>query len=197
VRCDIVAAGVGGQGVLLVARCLALAALHAGLSVKQSETHGMARRGGPVVSHVRIADAPVHSPLVSTGGASLLLGFELLETVRSLNYLAPAGGAIVSLETVPNVVDYPDPAFLIGRLRGRQGVRLLDPRPLAREAGSARASNVVLLGAASAFLPIPPDALRDTLRRLFRNSPQKVGTATLRAFELGRTLDLDHGPATD
>jgi indolepyruvate ferredoxin oxidoreductase, beta subunit len=196
-RYDVVAAGVGGQGVLLVARCLAAAALAEGLRVKQSETHGMAQRGGSVVSYIRIGDGAVHSPLVSPGTASLLLGFELLEAVRSLEYLAPDGKAVASTETVANIPNYPDPDVLIRRLGEHPGARFLDPRSPAREAGSARAANLVLLGAAAAFLPIRRETLETSVERLFESASPKIRTCNLRAFELGRALRFDHGPATN
>lgn len=185
---DIILAGVGGQGVLSVASLVAAGALKGGYHVKQSEVHGMAQRGGSVLAHLRMANRPVHSDLVPLGGADLILGMEPVEALRYLPYLAHGGAVVVSTEAVRNMPVYPDIEDLFRKIRGLPKAFLVDTADLARQAGSPRSANVVLVGAASALLPIFPGRLEDTIRETFAPKGAAVVEANLRAFRLGRAV---------
>ena len=178
--------GVGGQGILLAAAILAETASAAGLRVKTSEVHGMAQRGGSVVSTVRFG-AQVWSPV--TRSADVVIATELLEGHRGLALLPPEGTLVCAVTTIiaPGSVlrgEEAYPADLAAAAAAR-GVRLIavDAEALARAAGTARAVNVALLGAASTVLPFRADAWQ---RGLTAAVPAKILAVNERAFALGR-----------
>lgn len=177
--------GVGGQGILLGAAVLAETAMAEGLDVKASEVKGMAQRGGSVLSTVRFG-RHVYSPLARH--ADLVLATELLEGLRGLDLLAARGTLVCTTTRIlPGSVlrgeeAYPDELAAAAAARGVR-LMLLDAEGLAREAGSARAVNVVLLGAASLALPFSPDAWE---RGLAAAVPAKILDVNRRAFALGR-----------
>ncbi|MEE4274972.1 MAG: indolepyruvate oxidoreductase subunit beta [Thermoleophilia bacterium] len=179
--------GVGGQGILLAEAVLAEAASAEGLHVKASEVHGMAQRGGSVVSTVRFGPR-VWSP-VSPNRADVVIATELLEGHRGLKLLEPGGALVCAVTTriVPGSVlrgeqEYPED---LEAAAGRRGVHLLgiDAEGLAREAGTVRAVNVVLLGAASTVLPFGEESWS---RALTAAVPEKIRPVNERAFALGR-----------
>ncbi len=186
--CNVLMAGVGGQGVLLASETLALAALAEGLEVKQSEVHGVAQRGGSVVSHVRFGPR-VHSPLVRCGEADVLYAGEQLEALRYAHYLT-GGGLVVMDERVikpiqlspENATPYPEgvPGFL--RSKGYR-VDLCPALRTAIDLGDKRCANVVLLGRLSTHLPLSKRSWSEALGQRF---PEKVLQLNLRAFERGR-----------
>jgi indolepyruvate ferredoxin oxidoreductase beta subunit len=177
--------GVGGQGILLGAAVLAETAMAEGLDVKASEVKGMAQRGGSVLSTVRFG-RHVYSPV--TRHADLVLATELLEGLRGLDLLATRGTLVCATTRIlPGSVLRGEEAYpeeLAAAAAGR-GVRLtlLDAEALASEAGSARAVNVVLLGAASLVLPFAHDAWE---RGLAAAVPASILDVNRRAFALGR-----------
>lgn len=182
---SIVIVGVGGQGTLLASRILGALAAELDLPVKVSEVHGMAQRGGNVITHVRIGEG-FHSPLIESGGADYLLAFELLEALRALPYLKPDGTLIANTQkiapmpVITGAAAYPE--GIPEKLAAARRVALLDALALAREAGDARAVNLVLLGALC--------RLTDTDRALWRKAveasvPEKSLTINLAAFEQG------------
>ena len=144
--------GVGGQGTVLAAQLIAGAAMRRGIPVRTAETIGMAQRGGHVVSHVRLGGA--HSPLVPRASADLLIGFEPAEAVRCYPYLKQGGAVVVASGEVKPVsaslggLDY-TAADMIAFLTGHAGsVYVVDGAAVCKEAGSPKALNVALLGAA-------------------------------------------------
>jgi indolepyruvate ferredoxin oxidoreductase beta subunit len=178
--------GVGGQGILLAASILSEAASAEGLQVKASEVHGMAQRGGSVVSTVRFG-REVFSPVFRH--PDYVLATELLEGFRGLDMLAAAGVLVCATTTriPPGSVlrreeAYPDDLAAAAEARG---VRLLaaDAEGLAREAGTARAVNVALLGAASTVMPFNAESWQTGLERAV---PAKIFAVNERAFMLGR-----------
>ena len=178
--------GVGGQGILLAAAIIAETASAEGLRVKASEVHGMAQRGGSVLSTVRFGEK-VWSPVART--ADVVIATELLEGHRGLGLLSARGTLVCAVTTriLPGGVlrreeAYPDGLAVAAAARG---VRLIpvDAEALAREAGTVRAVNVALLGAASAVLPF---AMTSWQRGLAAAVPAKILDVNLRAFELGR-----------
>jgi indolepyruvate ferredoxin oxidoreductase beta subunit len=183
---DIVLAGVGGQGVLSVSAVIAAAALESGLQVKQSEVHGMAQRGGAVQAHLRLADRPIASDLVPRGSASLLLGMEPLECLRYLDFLSPEGIVVTATTPVLNIPDYPPLEEVLQTLARLPRAVLVEAERLARQAGSARAVNMVMVGAASPVLPVAPDAIERQIQARFESKGQKLVDQNLRAFRAGR-----------
>jgi indolepyruvate ferredoxin oxidoreductase beta subunit len=176
-------AGVGGQGILLASEILSAVALSHGLDVKKSEVHGMAQRGGSVVSHVRFGDK-VYSPVIAEREADLLVSFEKMEALRWIHYLAAEGTVIVNdQEIVPSgLEEYPE--GLGDEIRSRVPDALfLNALGLAKEAGNARAVNTVMLGAFSNYLDFPEE---DWRRAIEGRVPKKTVDVNLKAFELGR-----------
>ena len=183
---DLVLAGVGGQGVLSVAAILAEAARREGLEVRQGEVHGMSQRGGAVEASLRLADGPIEGDLVARGGADLVLGVEPVEALRHLEYLGPGGRLVTAVDPYENVPAYPPIDEVLAAVRAVPGSVLIDAAALARRAGSGRVANVVMVGAASAFLPISTAVIETCLREGFAAKGEKVVEANLRAFALGR-----------
>jgi len=185
-RQDIILAGVGGQGILSVAAAIAGAALKLGLNVKQAEVHGMAQRGGAVQSHLRLSRERIWSDLIPRGGADLILAVEPLEALRYLEYLSPGGRVVASTKPVQNIPDYPPLDEILAEIRRLPGSLVVEAEDLAKRAGTTRAQNVVILGAASRYLMVEAGALRETLRELFAHRAEGVLAANLKAFDLGR-----------
>lgn len=183
---DVVLAGVGGQGVLSVAAILAEAARREGLVVRQAEVHGMSQRGGAVQASLRIADGPIEGDLVPRGAADLVLGVEPVEALRYLDYLAPDGRLVTATDPYENVPDYPPIDEVLAAVQAVPGSVLVAAGALARRAGSGRVANVVMVGAASVFLPLPAEVIETCLREGFAAKGERVVEANLRAFALGR-----------
>jgi len=104
---DVILAGVGGQGVLSIAAIIGMAAVDAGLHIKQAEVHGMSQRGGAVQSHLRIADHPIYSDLIPQGQTDMLLSMEPMETLRYVPFLSSEGVIVADDEPVINIPNYP------------------------------------------------------------------------------------------
>jgi indolepyruvate ferredoxin oxidoreductase beta subunit len=183
---DLVLAGVGGQGVLSVAAIVAEAARRSGLVVRQGEVHGMSQRGGLVQATLRLADGPIEGDLVGRGGADLVLGVEPVEALRYLEYLAPGGRLVTATDPYENVPDYPPLEQVLAAVRAVPGAMLVEAGELARRAGSGRTANVVMVGAASVFLPIPAAVIEACLVDGFAAKGERVVEANRRAFALGR-----------
>ncbi|MFH1808617.1 MAG: indolepyruvate oxidoreductase subunit beta [Pseudomonadota bacterium] len=183
---DIVIAGVGGQGVLSLSAIIASSALKEGLHVKQAEVHGMSQRGGAVVADLRLSDQPIHSNTIPRGTADLILGMEPLESLRYLEFLGPQGVVLASDEPVTNIPDYPPLDEVLAAIRALPRGTLIEAKKLAKQAGSHRASNVVMVGAASSLLPLKSATLSQFIRDMFARKGDKVVDANLKAFEMGR-----------
>lgn len=183
---DMIIAGVGGQGVLSVAAIIASGAMKEGLFVKQSEVHGMSQRGGAVYANLRLSDQPIYSDLIANGTASMILSMEPLESLRYLHYLKEDGYLITSENPEKNIPDYPDLNELLNQIRSLPNALTIDARKLALEAGSGRATNMVLAGAASHFLPIKAETMENFIKEIFARKGEKVVDINLKAFALGR-----------
>ena len=170
---NIMIVGVGGQGTLLTSRILGGLAIEAGFDVKISEVHGMAQRGGSVVSHVRIG-GDVYSPLVPQGQADVLIAFEAAEAVRNIAYLKQGGTVIVNKKVVqPVTASLSGKAFdeneMISYLQKVAGnVVAVDTDEACRELGSSKVVNMVLLGAASRAGLIDGDELKAAIKQLVK-----------------------------
>jgi indolepyruvate ferredoxin oxidoreductase beta subunit len=183
---DIILAGVGGQGILSIAYVIDNAALKEGLFIKQAEVHGMAQRGGAVQSHLRLSKDRIWSDLIPRGEADMILSVEPLEALRYLDYLRPEGIVITSSTPFINIPDYPDREGLLAGLRSIPGSIIVDSEKLAKDAGSSRTQNTVMLGAASKFLILEEENLLEFIRVLFAPRGELILEANLKAFELGR-----------
>ena len=183
---DALVAGVGGQGVLSAAALLAEAARRDGFEVHQAEVHGMSQRGGTVRATLRISSDPIHGDLVPTGGADLVIGLEPLEALRCLPALRPGGMLVSSLDPVADLPGYPEPERMRAALAQVPGAVLLPAAGLARAAGSGRALNLVVVGAASPFLPVRMAVLESCIAARFAAAGERVVEANLRALRAGR-----------
>lgn len=183
---DMILAGVGGQGVLSVSAIIASGAMKEGLFVKQSEVHGMSQRGGAVYTNLRLSDQPIYSDLIAKGTAAMVLSMEPLESLRYLDYLREDGYLITSEAPEKNIPDYPDLDQLLTQIRQLPNAITIDAHRLALQAGSGRATNMVLAGAASHYLPIKQETMKQFIRELFARKGEKVVDINLKAFDLGR-----------
>ncbi len=184
---NILLVGVGGQGIIVASEIMADAFLEAGYDVKKSEVHGMAQRGGSVSTHVRFG-ARVFSPLIKEGEADILVAFEELEAMRYLHFLGPEPTVILNEQRLnpPSVSlgkdRYPeDIAASLSRSAAR--FKKVAGKELALRAGDIRTLNIVLLGAAASFLPVPENVWTENILRRF---PPKAHKANLEAFQLGK-----------
>ena len=182
---DLVIAGVGGQGVLTIAAVLDRAAHEAGLDVKQSEVHGMAQRGGAVSAFVRMSDSPIDSDLIAKGRASLLLSVEPLEALRYTHLLQPEGWIVSDITPMLNVPDYPAMEDVYKVLYSAPHLVAIDATRLAQKAGTIKAQNVAVLGAAAMHLPLPIELIENQLRALFERKGERIVNANLHAFRKG------------
>ena len=189
-KLDIILAGVGGQGVLSVSAVIAGATARLGWNVKQSEVHGMAQRGGAVLAHLRMADGPVFSDLIPRGSADLILSLEPMESLRYLEYLHPHGTIATDTEPVRNIDDYPDLEVLLETIRATGKSILVEATALARQAGNVKAANMVMVGAVAHLLPVTEAALRSEVETSFGRLGDKVLSANLEAFRLGRSVGV-------
>jgi indolepyruvate ferredoxin oxidoreductase beta subunit len=187
---NIVLAGVGGQGILLAAEILGTAALKDKLNVRVSELHGMAQRGGAVVSNVRIGEN-VLAPTVLEGQADVLLGFEPLETLRSLRFASKKTLVIMNTEAIPPIelsakmMKYPGLEEIEKKIRNfTKRVIAVEAARLAKKAGNILTENVVLVGvlAASERIPVKSGSILEALRELV---PLKHLGVNVKAFKLG------------
>ncbi|HWQ67422.1 MAG TPA: indolepyruvate oxidoreductase subunit beta [Methanospirillum sp.] len=187
---DVLIVGIGGQGTILTSNILGEACVIEGIAVRGAETHGMAQRGGSVESQIRIGQN--FGPIITQGTADLILSFDLMEAARASRYLKEGGTIFTSRDfVVPTSVfmqDFPAPdeQMLISEIGDRQ-VTIVDTRRMAEEAGSILTQNVVLLGAASPFLPLREESLREAVSRIV---PKKTVELNLKAFDIGRASVL-------
>lgn len=185
-ECNLILSGVGGQGILTIARALSTAALRRGLYVKQAEVHGMSQRGGEVQSHLRISTRELCSDLVPLGRADLVVAVEPLEALRYVHYLREEGVLLASTNALVNIDNYPAIESLLDRIAAFPSHVLIDADRLARAAGSSRTANVVLLGAASLFVPLDTQLLEDTVVEMFASKGPAVADMNRRAYRIGR-----------
>ncbi|MCL4482334.1 MAG: indolepyruvate oxidoreductase subunit beta [Bacteroidetes bacterium] len=187
-KCDIVLAGVGGQGILSIATVLGYAAVENNLYLKQAETHGMSQRGGAVQSYLRLSDQPIYSDLIPSGEAQLVLSVEPLESLRYLTFLSPEGYVITNTTPFVNIPDYPEPEELLDSIHKLPRVVAIDAENVAKTEGNARASNMVMLGAASPLIDLPLQSLEQGIREIFFQKGKDIIELNLRAFHAGRAF---------
>lgn len=184
-KLDILISGVGGQGTLLSSRILGSFAVNKGLDCKLSEVHGMAQRGGSVVTHVRMGEK-VYSPIIDEGTADVLLAYEELEAIRYAGIIKPDGVIIYSTQkilpmpVVSGIAVYPE-----GTAQNLKNAVGIDAVSLAVEAGNIRAANVVMLGVLAKKLNL---SYNDFTAAVLENIPKKFTEVNLKAFDLGYNL---------
>jgi indolepyruvate ferredoxin oxidoreductase beta subunit len=187
-KIDIILAGVGGQGILSIAAVIGEAALSQGLFMKQSEVHGMSQRGGDVQSNLRISDRVIYSDLIPAGKADLVLALEPMEALRYLPYLSAEGWLVSNSVPYVNIPNYPEEDKLKESIARFQRKVILDVDSIAREAGSVRAANMVLLGAACPFLRLDYSGLQQAVRRIFERKGEAVVELNLNVLSMGKAL---------
>ncbi len=178
-------AGVGGQGILTIAAALGYASLAENMHVKQSEVHGMSQRGGAVQSHFRISDKPVASDLIPSGNADLILSVEPMESLRYLPYLCDDGWLVTNSVPFVNISQYPEIEIIKEAVTTFQKHIWIDADSIAKEVGSTKFSNMVMLGAAASFIHLEKESLRKGIRMIFGKKGDEVVEANLMAFEAG------------
>ncbi len=183
---DIILAGVGGQGILSIAAIIGYAAVESGFTLKQAEVHGMSQRGGAVQSHLRISDHTIYSDLIPAGAAKLILSVEPMESLRYLPYLSEEGWLITNMTPFVNIPNYPDMEALTQEITSLSQHILIDADQIAKDAGSARAMNMVMLGAASPFMDVAYETLQEGVRYIFGRKGEQVVELNLQAIEAGR-----------
>ena len=183
---DIILSGVGGQGILSIANVIGKAALNDGLSIKQAEVHGMSQRGGDVQSNLRISSKPIASDLIPRGAADVVISLEPMEALRYLPWLSPEGWVITNTTPFVNITNYPDMTAVNNELNSLPRVVAIDVDAIAKQAGSARAANMVLLGAAAPFLGIEAEKLEQGIRDIFGRKGDEVVNMNLAAFRAGQ-----------
>ena len=188
VKTNIILSGVGGQGILTIAAVLDTAALDQNLYVKQAEVHGMSQRGGAVQSHVRISDSVIHSDLIPLGKADMILSVEPMELLRYLPYLKKDGWLITDSQPFINNIKYPEQETLFTEIKTHSNNIIIDATEMAKKIGNSKAANMVLLGAASALIPLSEESLIKAIKKLFQRKSERIVDLNIEAFNAGKQL---------
>ena len=184
---NILLSGVGGQGTITAAKMLTFGLMEAGYDVKMSEIHGMSQRGGDVVSQVRYSKDRVFSPVIEKGTADIVVSFEEMEALRTLEYLKPDGAVVVNTERIPSMTvltgaeEYADD--IIEEIKKAvERVHTLNASQLAADLGNVKAANVILLGALVKLMGLEDIDWPDIIRK---NVKEKFVDLNLKAFQVG------------
>ncbi len=191
---DIILAGVGGQGILSIAATIGTAALELGMYLKQSEVHGMSQRGGDVMSNLRISDKEIYSDLIPYGKADLIIAIEPMESLRYLPMLSSSGWLISNSTPFVNIPNYPEKEKVLNEINRFPRHILIDADNMARELGSDKAANMVILGAAVPYLEIPYENLEEAIFTIFRKKDQKIIDLNINALKAGKEFALKNVP---
>jgi len=185
-KSDIILSGVGGQGILSIAAIIGLAAIENNLYLKQAEVHGMSQRGGDVQSHLRLSSQPVHSDLIPYGKADLIISVEPMESLRHLPWLSASGWLVTNSTPFVNIDDYPPVEDILSQIRKVGNHKIVDADVIARQIGSARSGNMVILGAASPYLDLPWESLEIAVVKLFSKKSPEIAELNVKALRAGR-----------
>lgn len=185
---DIILAGVGGQGILSIAATIGMAAVDQGLYLKQAEVHGMSQQGGEVQSHLRLSDQPIASDLIPEGEADIILAVEPLESLKYLPWLSPEGWLITNTVPFKNISNYPDMEKVMEKIKERKNHIAMDAESIAKNIGTVKATNIVVLGAAAPFLGIEYEAFERALKNIFSRKGEEVVNMNLKALKSGQDL---------
>lgn len=184
-KTDIILAGVGGQGILSIATVIGRAALADNLYLKQAEVHGMSQRGGDVQSNLRISSQPIASDLIPLSGADLIISLEPMEALRYVPYLAKNGWIVTNTVPFKNIPDYPELTEIDSELMNYPNVVAFDMDAMAKEVATPRASNMVLLGAATPFLGMDDEKIENGIREIFGRKGEAMVDTNIKAFRAG------------
>jgi indolepyruvate ferredoxin oxidoreductase, beta subunit len=185
-KIDIILAGVGGQGILSIAAIVGYAAVDQGLFLKQSEVHGMSQRGGDVQSHLRLSDKEVASDLVPKGKADMIISVEPMESLRYLPWLSPEGWLITNTTPFINITNYPPIENVMAEIKKQPRHIALNADEIAKNLGSLKAANMVILGAASPFINMEYSRLENAVKTIFSKKGDAVIKTNLDALNAGR-----------
>ena len=186
---NILIVGVGGQGTLTASRVLGKVAELKGMDVKVSEVHGMAQRGGSVVTHVRISSEKVFSPLVDLGGADIIIAFEKLEALRYIHFLKKGGAIVINdqqidpMPVVIGAVEYPQ--NIMEDISKNHRVYKVNAVDEAKKLGNSKVFNIIVLGVAAQHMEFSKDQWLSVIERTV---PAKTVEINKKAFELGYSL---------
>jgi indolepyruvate ferredoxin oxidoreductase beta subunit len=185
---SILIVGVGGQGTLLSSRILGKLAEYNGYDVKVSEVHGMAQRGGSVVTYVRMGKK-VLSPIIEEGGADYMIAFEKLEALRYVHLMKEGGKIVVNnqridpMPVISGTAEYPDK--IIENLKGKIDIAEMDAVSLAKEVGNMRVVNTIMIGRLAAITGDDKDLWLKAVRECV---PPKTVDINVEAFNVGYNL---------
>lgn len=185
---NITVAGLGGQGVLTVTDIIAEVMFRAGFDVKKSEVHGMSQRGGDVQSNLRISDRPIASDLIPTGKCDIILSLEPMEALRYLPYLSPEGWLITNETPFINIPNYPSTESIQAELDKLPHKITLNVNEVARQTGSPRVANIVLLGATIPLLGISYETVQESIREIFQRKGEEIVALNLKALAAGKEI---------
>ena len=185
---NIMIVGVGGQGTLLASRILGKVAIKEGYDVKVSEVHGMSQRGGSVVTYIKYGEK-VYSPIIDRGEADLVLAFEMLEAYRALPYVKKDGNILANnqcinpMPVITGAMDYP--SDIESKIKEKTHLKVIDALPLAKQAGTIKAVNVVLIGFLAKTMDVKKEVWIETIKETV---PEKFLEMNLKAFEAGYSI---------
>ena len=181
---DIILCGVGGDGIVSVAKIISDAALNLGMNVKQSEIHGMSQRGGSVFSHLRISSEPIFADVIPEGKADIILSSEPMEALRYLPFLAPDGAVITNSDPFINIKNYPEIEKVNAELAKLKKCVSFNANAIAKELNAR--GNMVLLGAAAPYLEIAFEELEKAIKSIFGRKGDAVVETNIKAIRAGR-----------
>ena len=153
--------------------------------MKQAEVHGMSQRGGDVQSNLRLSAQPIASDLIPKGHADLIISLEPMESLRYLPYLKEDGWLVTNSQPFVNIPNYPDMEKVNEELDKLPHKVILDVEAIAKEVATARAANIVMLGAAAPFIGIEYNKIEDGIRRIFGRKGEEVVEMNLKALKAG------------
>lgn len=146
----------------------------------------MSQRGGDVQSHLRLSDKPVASDLIPYGKANLIISVEPMESLRYLPWLSKSGWLVTNSNPFINIPDYPSIDEILREIKKIKNHIIIDADAIAKEAGSARSGNIVILGAASPFIDMPFESLENAIRKFFGRKGDDIVEVNLKALKAGR-----------
>ena len=151
----------------------------------------MSQRGGDVQSHLRLSDKPVASDLIPYGKADLILSVEPMESLRYLPWLSKSGWLVTNSNPFINIIDYPSIDEILNEIKKIKNHIIIDADGIAKECGSVRSGNLVILGAASPFIDMPYESLENAIRKLFGRKGEEMVEINLKALRAGRDYSND------
>lgn len=191
-KSDIILSGVGGQGIISIAAAIGGAALLNDLNMKQAEVHGMSQRGGAVQSTLRVSSKPIASDLIAYGAADMVVSLEPMESLRYVSYLKEDGWLITNATPFVNIDDYPELEDVYNEIRKIKNHVIIDADEIAGKVATKRAANMVILGAATHFIDIPLESVKDGIRQIFGKKGEDITNSNIEAMLAGREAAAEY-----